>query len=183
MKNILTITNRQSFREWLEKYSQTEQECWLIVKRGKPSEQDIFYYIDAVEEALCFGWVDSTLKKVDGQTWQRFSPRRKNSNWTALNKARVRRLESLGLMTEQGRAALLEPMVSLDGEVIECLKVAGVWEVFSNFPKLYQEIRISNIVFYRNRQPETYEKMLDKLISETEKGKLYGEWNDYGRLQ
>ena len=64
-------------------------------------------YNDAVEEALCFGWIDSTLKKLpDGRLAQRLSPRRKGSHWTELNRARCKELEERGLMTDAGRAAL-----------------------------------------------------------------------------
>jgi len=55
-----------------------------------------------VEEALCFGWIDNTLSLIEGARMQRFSPGRKNSLWTELNKERVRRLERLGLMTDSG---------------------------------------------------------------------------------
>jgi uncharacterized protein YdeI (YjbR/CyaY-like superfamily) len=64
-------------------------------------------YIDVVEEALCFGWIDSTLKRLpDGRLAQRLSPRRKRSHWTELNKQRCAALEARGLMTEMGREAL-----------------------------------------------------------------------------
>lgn len=64
-------------------------------------------YIDVVEEALCFGWIDSTLKKLpDGRLAQRLSPRRKNSHWTKLNMVRCMNLEDRGLMTPAGRRAL-----------------------------------------------------------------------------
>ena len=60
-----------------------------------------------VEEALCFGWIDSTLKRLpDGRLAQRLSPRRKHSHWTELNKQRCADLEARGLMTEAGRQAL-----------------------------------------------------------------------------
>ena len=62
MDNILNITNRKEFREWLYKNSSKEVECYIKLKRGKPIDPNTFYYIDAVEEALCFGWIDSTLK-------------------------------------------------------------------------------------------------------------------------
>ena len=62
-KKILEIKNRQDFRRWLERNAETESECWIAVKRGKPVDETVFYYIDAVEEALCFGWIDSTTKE------------------------------------------------------------------------------------------------------------------------
>ena len=68
---------------------------------------DVLPYLDVVEEALCFGWIDSTLKKLpDGRLVQRLSPRRKNSHWTEINKQRDQELESRGLMTPAGKDAL-----------------------------------------------------------------------------
>ncbi len=58
-KNILQVDCRKSFREWLSVYSDQEIECWVNVKRGKPVDDTHFWYIDAVEEALCYGWIDS----------------------------------------------------------------------------------------------------------------------------
>ncbi|MBP5681015.1 MAG: hypothetical protein J6X31_08215 [Bacteroidales bacterium] len=64
-------------------------------------------YLDVVEEALCFGWIDSTIKKMpDGRLAQRISPRRKNSHWTELNILRCKELERRGLMTEAGKLAM-----------------------------------------------------------------------------
>lgn len=88
--NILTVICREQFRECLMLHAAKESECWVAVKRGKPVESDSFYYIDAVEEALCFGWIDSIQKPINGVRMQRFSPRKKNSPWTELNKERVR---------------------------------------------------------------------------------------------
>ena len=77
----LDIKNRKQFREWLMLNATKEKECWLNVKRGEPINPNVFYYLDAVEEALCFGWIDSTFKKVDDVALQRFTPRKKNSLW------------------------------------------------------------------------------------------------------
>ena len=61
-QNILSIQNRDEFRQWLMTHHATERECWVKVKRGRPMDDGTFWYIDAVEEAMCFGWIDSTLK-------------------------------------------------------------------------------------------------------------------------
>ena len=106
MRNIGIATNRNEFREWLRDHASTESGCWVEVKRGRPVDEGVFYYLDAVEEALCFGWIDSIHKEINGVRMQRFTPRKKNSVWTELNKERVRRLERLGLMTDAGRAVL-----------------------------------------------------------------------------
>ena len=104
--NILTdVRDRHAFREWLERNHAIEVECWVEVRRGRPTDEGVFWYLDAVEEALCFGWVDSIHKEIGGVRLQRFTPRKLRSAWTELNKERVRRLEALGLMTDAGRPA------------------------------------------------------------------------------
>ena len=184
-KNVLQIKSREEFRAWLSLYSSKESECWINVKRGKPSSPEVFYYLDAVEEALCFGWIDSTFAVIDGIRMQRFTPRRKNSNWTELNKERVRRLETLGLMTDAGRAvlpAMDTRSFKVDPDVEKALKQARVWSKFKTFPLLYQRVRSGNVAFYKKRDPARYEQMLSHLITETKRGQMFGEWNDYGRL-
>lgn len=184
--NILThITSRQAFREWLQEHHESEQECWVAVSRGMPVDDEVFWYLDAVEEALCFGWIDSTQKTIDGTCMQRFSPRKPKSPWSELNKERVRRLERLGLMTNAGRA-VLPPMgprsFHFDPDVVSALKAARCWSRFRSFPPLYQRVRVYNIAFCKNRSPEAYQKALANLIAHTKRGELYGEWSDYGRL-
>lgn len=106
-KNLLPAQNRDALRQWLSENYDKEAECWVVVKRGRPVDHETFWYIDAVEEAMCFGWIDSTTKKMDnGITAQRLAPRKKNSLWSELNKERCRRMERLGRMTDAGRAVL-----------------------------------------------------------------------------
>ena len=62
MKIQTQIKSKKDFREWLAKNHNTAKECWIQVKRTKPIDKDTFYYIDAIEEALCFGWIDSIHK-------------------------------------------------------------------------------------------------------------------------
>jgi len=105
--NLLTFTDRQQLREWLQANHLSEKCCWVVCNRSKRPKPDTLPYLVIVEEALCFGWIDSTLKKLpDGRLAQRLSPRRKGSHWTELNKERCRDLESRGLMTDAGRKAL-----------------------------------------------------------------------------
>ena len=138
-----------------------------------------------MEEALCFGWIDSTLAKINGVSMQRFSPRQKKSPWTELNKERAYRLESLGLMTDAGRAVLpaMGPRsFKADSEIVQALKKARVWSKFKALPPLYQKVRLYNLSFYKDRNMKEYEPALQNLIEKTRQGKMYGEWNDYGRL-
>ena len=183
--NVLDIRSRQEFRSWLRDNAERGKECYIVARRGRPTDEACLWYIDAVEEALCFGWIDSTLREIDGQRMQRFSPRGKNSPWTELNKERVRRLERLGLMTDAGRS-VLPPMgprsFAIDADIVRALKEARVWSRFRTFPPLYQRVRAYNIAFYKQRDPDAYQRMLHHLIETTRQGILYGEWNDYGRL-
>jgi len=80
----MKIENRADFRHWLEENYSTETEVWVSVKRAKLVDDGHFWYLDAVEEALCFGWIDSTHKLIDGVRMQRFTPRNKNSPMRAV---------------------------------------------------------------------------------------------------
>ena len=183
-KNILDIKTRAGFREWLMKYHSIEKECWIAVKRGKTPPVGALWYLDAVEEALCFGWIDSTLKNVDGIAFQRFGPRTKSGRWTELNKERCRRLEKLGMMTEMGRAACPD----LDAEFVIIPEIVGAfsanrtaWDNFKSFPPLYQRVRIDNIQRVKAK-PELFASRLKKLIEASAEGEMIGDWHDCGRL-
>ena len=182
INNLLTCKNRYEFRDWLKIHHKEEKECFLILKRGKPVDDNTFYYLDAVEEALCFGWIDSTTKNINGVTYQRFSPRKKNSPWSELNKERAKRLIKLGLMTPAGRKILPKGKFKIDEEIISALKEARCYKTFKSFHPLYQRVRAYNIMFYKDIDISLYNKALNHLIEETKKGKMFGEWNDYGRL-
>ena len=96
--------DRAEWQAWLETNHTLETEIWLLFYKrhtGKPRVA----YPDAVEEALCFGWIDSTIRRVDDATYaQRFTPRRPGSSWSELNKRRVARLVQQGRMTKTGLA-------------------------------------------------------------------------------
>lgn len=107
---LLEYSERRHLREWLEANHATAKECWVAMYKAKQSALPCLSYIDVVEEALCFGWIDSTLKRLpDGRLAQRLSPRRKRSHWTQLNKQRCRDLQRRGLMTKAGRVATKTP--------------------------------------------------------------------------
>lgn len=183
IENLLACKTRQEFREWLKENANTQTFCWIAVSvKEKPQ---VIRYLDAVEEALCFGWIDGIMKKKsDTELVQRFSPRKKTSNWTELNKERVRRLEKLGLMTEEGLKILpdMRPEAfATDPEIEDRLKQEQVYEKFLEFPELYRRIRIDNIQGYK-RDPAVFAKRLDKLVENTRVNKMYGQWNDEGRL-
>ena len=104
---FLDFSQRKQLRSWLEEHHASVRYCWVPCNRSKTPRKDAIPYIDIVEEALCFGWIDSTCKKMtDGRLAQRLSPRRKGSRWTELNQQRCADLDRRGLMTDAGRKAL-----------------------------------------------------------------------------
>ena len=135
---------------------------------------------------MCFGWIDSTTKRLDnGITAQRLAPRKKNSLWSELNKERCRRMEKLGLMTDAGRAVLPDLSPSgfiIDNDILKALQAdLVVWSNFLSFPPLYQCVRIDTIQI-KKKQPELFQSRLQKFVDNTRKNIIYGEWNDNGRL-
>jgi uncharacterized protein YdeI (YjbR/CyaY-like superfamily) len=98
--------NRTAWRKWLEKNHKTFKELWLIFYKkhtGKPC----ISYNDAVEEALCFGWIDSTIKRIDDEKYaQKFTPRNPGSKWSELNRDRARRMIDEKKMTSAGMQIL-----------------------------------------------------------------------------
>lgn len=100
------VTTRAAWRAWLVRHHATKREIWLIYNK-KSSGKPRVAYGDAVEEALCFGWIDSTVKTLDPHRYaQRYSPRKAGSNWSAPNIERVARLLKAGLMMPAGRVHL-----------------------------------------------------------------------------
>ena len=106
--DLLEFSERSQLRVWFDRNAASRKFCWVALYRGKNNPEGVCLpYQDVVEEALCFGWIDSTLKRLpDGRLAQRLSPRQKKSHWTQLNKQRCADLEARGLMTDLGRAAL-----------------------------------------------------------------------------
>ena len=184
-KELLNIKSSIEFVKWLRENYNTEKCCFLELKRGRPQNDGNFYYLDAVEVALCYGWIDSTLTKINGKCVQKFTPRAKNSLWTELNKERVRRLEKLGFMTDVGRKVLpdmsLNP-IEIPDDVKSALIKENAFENFNSFPELYKRVRIYNLNFYKKKFPNEYKKVLTNFIKHTKENKMYGQWNDYGRL-
>jgi len=117
-KDVDTVNakTRLQWRRWLEKNGQSKNEIYLIVYHKNSATKGI-KYAEGVEEALCFGWIDSISYKRDAESsYQRFTPRKPASSWSQSNRDRVARLEKEGLMTDAGR------------RVIEISKEKGKWE-------------------------------------------------------
>ncbi len=104
--NQRLFKNRAEWREWLDKHHATESEIWLVYYK-KHCVKESIQYEEAVEEALCYGWIDSKVKRIDGERYmQKYTPRQDKSNWSKSNKRRVERLIKEGRMTRAGIAAV-----------------------------------------------------------------------------
>src|SRR5919106_655260 len=105
MKTLYTA-DRREWRRWLRQNHRNEPEIWLVYYR-KDSGKPRISYNDAVEEALCFGWIDSVLRKIDDERFaQRFSPRRPTSALSQMNRERIRKLIGQKKMTKAGLDAI-----------------------------------------------------------------------------
>ncbi|MDE6550151.1 MAG: YdeI/OmpD-associated family protein [Clostridia bacterium] len=103
MSDIIKFCNRQEFRDWLIEHCTIEEGVWLLFGKDTLKAQD------ALEEALCFGWIDGQMQSLEDKTYKKyFSLRRKNSKWSEKNKGLVKSLEERGLMTDYGRRKIDE---------------------------------------------------------------------------
>lgn len=180
----LRARSRTEWRSWLAANHEAATEVWLVA--GNRPDTPTVAYLDSVEEAICFGWIDGIAKRIsDVESAQRFTPRRARSNWTELNKERARRLIRLGLMTDAGRRKL--PDLSIEFEISNDILAAiksdlGARKNFANLPDLYVRVRLGYIEEMR-RRPDEFTRRLNNFICKTAAGKMFGNWNDGGRLQ
>ena len=165
--NTLYVTNRNEWRVWLQENYQTEPEIWLIYYRKQTGKPRIPYN-DAVEEALCFGWVDSINKTVDeASTAQRFTPRKAKSGYSQTNKERLRRLiqqEKILPAVVASLGGILEEPFVYPPDIMGALQAnEQAWRNFQSYSGAYQRIRIAYVDGSRKREG-TFEKRLDNLI-------------------
>ena len=173
----LYVTDRNAWRDWLSKNYDKEPEIWLVYPKkhtGKPR----IPYNDSVEEALCFGWIDSTVKRIDENFYaQRFSPRNPKSGYSQANKERLAKLVEQGKVIDSVLATLgdvlNEEFVMPPDIITEIRSNKTAWENFKKFSPVYQRIRIAFIDAARKR-PNEFKKRLNYFIEMTEKGKQFG---------
>lgn len=183
----LYLKTRKEWRDWLSRNHDTNPGVWLVIYKketGKPA----LGYEDLVEEALCFGWIDSTIKKLDEEKYLRkLTPRKPKSRWSELNKKRIAKLEEQNLITEAGlekiRAAKASglwdkpdrPQISFDVpvELEEALsKNEKARLFFDQLAPSYRKQFIGWIAIAK--QPATKEKRVDESIALLEKGEKLG---------
>ena len=115
-REIVEVVDRQAWRSWLEAHALSASEVWLVVQK-KHSRREGIFLDEAVEEALCYGWIDSTLNPRDDHSYLlRFSPRKPGSVWSMSNIIRIKKLEREGRLRESGRDA------------VQSAKESGQWQ-------------------------------------------------------
>ena len=179
----LDLVDRAAWRRWLDANHREAPDAWLLL--GPATSTDRATYLDAVEEALCFGWIDSLAKRyAAGVSAQRFSPRRIRSRWTELNKARARRLIALGQMTAAGSTTLpdLTMQTELPPDIEAALRASETcWAHWQAMPVLYRAVRLGYVDEVR-RQPLEFARRLANLVAKTARNVQFGNWDDGGRL-
>ncbi|MEW6083913.1 MAG: YdeI/OmpD-associated family protein [Chloroflexota bacterium] len=177
ISKTLYVTSRKNWRNWLKQNYKTENDIWLVYPRkatGKPRIE----YNDAVEEALCFGWIDSIIKKLDDEsTVQRFSPRKPKTSYSQANIERLRSLVAKKKVVKEVVESLgdiLNKEFVIPSDILKAIKAnKEAWKNFQKFSDSYKRIRIAFIHGARHR-PEEFKKRLRYFIEMTEKNKMFG---------
>lgn len=186
-KKALSLADRVEWRQWLASNHSKEGEIWLVHYKKHTNKPGISYE-DAVEEALCFGWIDSTLRKIDDEKFVlRYSPRKGNSLWSQKNKQRAIKMINAGKMTEAGLEKIEEAkkngkwdsayIIKEKPEIPDDLKKALMknriaWINFSNLANSYQFAYI----YWVNsaKRKETREKRIKEVVERAAQNKKPG---------
>ena len=169
------FVDRKDWRKWLETNFETEDDIWLEYPLKKTGRKRILYN-DAVEEALCFGWIDSTVKSLNEETTiQRFCKRRKNSSVSQPNIERLKWLFENSLIHDSIRNEVLkiiqQEFLFPEDVIVQLKSEKVVWENFQSFSDSYKRIRIAYIDSARKR-PEEFKRRLNNFIDKTKENKL-----------
>lgn len=175
-RKVVSAKSRKEWRKWLEKNHQTESSVWLIIFH-KRSEVKSVYYDEAVEEAICFGWIDSIANKRDSESkYQLFSRRKPGSKWSRLNRQRSAKMISQGMMTPSGQAVIDRAMKEGTWEALEQVQSAVIpddlrklfnknktaLKNFQAFPPSSKRIILEWIL--NARQPQTRERRIAQTV-------------------
>ena len=169
------FTGRQEWRDWLSNHFSTKDDVWLEYPKKRTGKKRILYN-DAVEEALCFGWIDSIVKSLNEDTTiQRFCKRRKNSSYSQPNRERLNWLYKKGLIHDsivEDIKPVIEEEFIFPEDIVELVRANK--KAWSNYQKLsasYKRIRIAYIESAR-RRTEEFSKRLNNFIAMTAEDKL-----------
>jgi uncharacterized protein YdeI (YjbR/CyaY-like superfamily) len=178
---LLEVRNRQEWRTWLGKHHASSPGVWLVFHKGHTDVKAIPYE-DSVREALCFGWIDSLIKRLDDDRYARkFTPRQPTSKWSDINRKRWVELKAAGLLTSAGLAAAptdntyapLPAIPELPSYIAKALKGnPKAWSFFQELAPTYRRHFVRWI--HSAKRSETREKRLCESIALLEVGQKLG---------
>jgi uncharacterized protein YdeI (YjbR/CyaY-like superfamily) len=174
----LNVSKRSEWRAWLRRNHRTAKEIWLVYHKKHTGEPRLAYN-DAVEEALAFGWIDSTARRIDKDRYaQRFTPRRPGSPYSEANLARLRAMAARGRIIpevlENVRPLLVEKPVVVPPDILTALKAdRETWKNFRAFTDSYKRIRIGYVEGARDR-PQEFAKRLRNFLKLTKANRIIG---------
>lgn len=168
-------SEREIWRKWLSENFETQSEIWFVFPMKESGEKSLLYN-DAVEEALCFGWIDSTIKHIDStHRAQRFTPRKQDSPYSRPNIERLIWLNKRGMLHPSVRENVL-PIIRapyiFPNDILEVIKADAVaWKNYEKLSEPYKRIRVAYIDAARKR-PVEFKKRLESFMKETREGKI-----------
>jgi uncharacterized protein YdeI (YjbR/CyaY-like superfamily) len=169
MNSLLEVKDRAQWRSWLKEHGTRSTEVWLVCYKKGSGKAGVAYE-DAVEEALCFGWIDGKIKKLDHDRFaRRFTPRNSNSRWSAINIGRAKKLIAGKKMTSAG-VVVFHPERKIEAHPTrmpialrrEFEHHASAWKNFQDFPPSYQRMTIAWVASAKKK--ETQHKRLQQLV-------------------
>ena len=187
MKKIQVIARRE-WRAWLQANGEKEKEIWLVFNKKETGKKSLAYN-KAVEEALCFGWIDSIIKRIDEKTYARkFTPRNRGSKWSELNIARAKKMIAAGLMTPTGLAKIRpdvlksppapappkpSPAFTIPAFILEAMAAdKPAWDYFQALAPSYRRLYCRWVA--SAKKEETRQKRLAELIATMRAGRKLG---------
>jgi uncharacterized protein YdeI (YjbR/CyaY-like superfamily) len=176
-QKLLDASSRSQWRAWLRKNYKTETEIWLVYYKKHTGRPRISYN-DAVEEALCFGWIDSRVRAIDENKFaQKFSVRRRRSKYSQANLERLRALVRQGKVAKDVLRSLPDlsrETLSIPADILKAVKAnKQAWKNYQRFSESYVRIRVAYIDAARKR-PVEFEKRLSHFVRMTEENKQFG---------
>ena len=169
--------DREQWRQWLEDNHSSREEVWVIIHKKKSAKKGLKYQ-EAVEEAICFGWIDSKMQSIDAETFrQRFSPRRKNSIWSQNNKERAEKMIRIGKMTKSGFETINEAKKNgkwnaaysskteapIPNDLAEALKENEV--AWNNFNRFSNSVKFQYVYWIKSaKKEETRRKRISDVV-------------------
>lgn len=173
---IFCPTNQQEWRQWLEENHGSKQAVWLVYYKKK-AQMPTISWSEAVDEALCFGWIDSTAKPIDEHTYKQFFTKRKHKSvWSKVNKNKIEQLIKNGLMAEAGHKIIeiakqngswtilddVEALIIPEDLEIEFQKNSGLKEIFLSLSKSVRKAYLYRLILAK--QTETRQKRIKEII-------------------